>query len=98
MPPHCFPDVPSPSAFPPAGFCLLSLPMASQKHGKSERICHLRRQRGQPEALGSSGNSNIYLSSLGLFAYLVFPAKLHSSYAGQQPWPAGIVSCGVSSS
>lgn len=82
----------------PAGFCLLSLPITSWKQGKSELIFHLRRQRRQQKGLGSNGGSNIYLGSLGLFAYLVFPAKLHSSYAGQQLWPTRVVGCGVNSS
>lgn len=82
----------------PTGFCLLSLPITSWKHGKSELVFHFRGQRRQQEALGSNDASNICLSSLGLFAYLVFPAKLHLSYAGQQPWPPRIVNCGVNSS
>lgn len=84
--------------FFPDGICLLSLPITSQKHGKSELVFHVRSQRRQQETLRSSSASSIYLSGLGLFAYLVFPAKLHSSYARQQPWPTRIVNCGLSSS
>lgn len=92
------PDVHSPSALSPLDFAFcLSLSLA-ENMARVNSFSTLRRQRRQPEALGSNGGSNICLSSLGLFAYLVFPAKLHSSYAGQQPGPTRIVSCAVNSS